>query len=191
MPVCVEVVCPRRAQKRGAIRSICARDHPEPSRQWLIEDPPRHPDHGIAVTLPRVEPMTKAHAQLLVRSISALLGLFGAACGRSSATAPADGGIVATGPRQQGSCDRSAIDGTCSDYDAAYLEQNRTLLVQSCGKLGGAFVGDACPNTSIVGTCTLSTGEARSFYATGPSAYDPARARAACTTTFHGTWSGR
>ena len=62
------------------------------------------------------------------------------------------------------------------------------MLTSSCGKLSGTFVYAACPNTSIVGACTLSTGEVRTFYASGSAPWDAARAKKECETSFSGAW---
>src|SRR4051812_29096538 len=88
-----------------------------------------------------------------------LILLSSVGCRSSSTTSgPADGGAAeASTALRLGSCDRSPTTGTCSDYDAAYLAQNQNLLTTSCTKLGGTFVFGACPNTSVVGACKLST----------------------------------
>ena len=109
-------------------------------------------------------------------------------CSRTSSESSDAGSGRATTALRVGSCDRSASAGTCSEYDGVYLGQNEVLLTSSCGKLGGTFVFAACPNTSVIGACVLSTGEMRKFYATGASAYDPQRARTECETTFRGSW---
>jgi hypothetical protein len=48
-----------------------------------------------------------------------------------------------------------------------------------------------CPNTSVVGACTLSTGEVRKFYGTGGAAFEPDRARSECLTSYRGAWQAR
>lgn len=113
-----------------------------------------------------------------------------AACQRSPAGATADAGESAR-PIRTASCDRGQAAGTCSEYTGTYLDQNEFLLKSSCGKLGGAFVFAACPNTSVVGDCTLSTSEVRRFYGTGASAFDPERGRTSCEGTFRGSWRAR
>ncbi|MBX3212293.1 MAG: hypothetical protein KF850_09695 [Labilithrix sp.] len=116
------------------------------------------------------------------------------ACDRSAASSGDDDGGGATraqSPGRVGSCDRASTTGTCSEYAGAYLAQNEVLLTSSCSKLGGTFVYAECPNTSVVGACTLSTGEVRKFYGTGASAYEPERARQECESSFHGGWQAR
>jgi hypothetical protein len=116
------------------------------------------------------------------------------ACDRSAASGdnrdaePARGAVTIG---RVGSCDRASSTGTCSEYGGTYLAQNEILLTSSCGKLGGTFVYAECPNTSVVGACTLSTGEVRKFYATGASGYEPDRARKECESSFHGSWQAR
>ncbi|MBX3201036.1 MAG: hypothetical protein KF894_23045 [Labilithrix sp.] len=115
------------------------------------------------------------------------------ACDRSAASSGDDGGGAtrAQAPGRLGSCDRAPTTGTCSEYAGAYLAQNEVLLTSSCSRLGGTFVYAECPNTSVVGACTLSTGEVRKFYGTGASAYEPERARQECESSFNGAWQAR
>jgi len=119
------------------------------------------------------------------------------ACDRAPASATSDGGGATSSrrelaaPQRIGSCDRGASTGTCSEYVGTYLTQNELLLTSSCSKLGGTFVYAECPNTSVVGACTLSTGEIRKFYGTGASAYDAARAKKECETSYRGSWESR
>ena len=88
-----------------------------------------------------------------------------------------------------GSCDRVTAMSVCSEYSGAYLAQNEAVLSSSCGKLGGAFVGAECPNTAVLGSCVLATGEVRKFYASGAAAYDAPRAEKECTGPYKGQWS--
>lgn len=110
-------------------------------------------------------------------------------CQRTTATEGGDGGgALRAGPSRIGSCDRGQSTGTCSEYAGTYLEQNQLLLTSSCSKLGGTFVYAECPNTSVVGACTLSTTEVRKFYGTGAAAYEADRAKSECEKSFRGTW---
>ena len=93
--------------------------------------------------------------------------------------------------RRVGSCDRGSLTGTCSEYGGTYLAENEILLTSSCAKLGGTFVYAECPNTSVIGGCTLSTGEIRKFYGTGSSAYTVDRAQNECVSSYRGTWTPR
>lgn len=117
------------------------------------------------------------------------------ACDRAPASTASDGGASSRhepqGPQRVGSCDRGSSTGTCSEYAGTYLAQNELLLTSSCAKLGGTFVYAECPNTSVVGACTLSTSEIRKFYGTGASAYDAERARKECETSYRGSWEAR
>lgn len=128
----------------------------------------------------------------MLRAIPRALVLFvlpGAiACGKPPSSAETDAGATASKVHRVGSCDRAPAVGTCSEYASEYLAANEALVKSSCTKLGGTFVDAPCPNTSVVGACTLSSGEVRKYYGTGASAYDAARARAECIGTFHGEW---
>lgn len=123
----------------------------------------------------------------MVRVIGCITLLLGLGCQRSSDVVAGDAG-AARATQRTGSCDRGQSTGTCSEYTGAYLEQNQLLLTTSCGKLGGTFVYAECPNTSVIGSCTLSTTEIRKFYATGAAAYDPERAQVECEKSFRGTF---
>lgn len=106
---------------------------------------------------------------------------------------PADAGggpapAASTGGRVA-SCDRSTLIGTCSEYDPGYFAQHKNLLTDGCAKLSGTFAFSECPNTSVLGTCKMPSGERRKFYAAGKNPYDAERARKECETSFlHGSW---
>lgn len=127
----------------------------------------------------------------IVSITSMLIALI--ACERAPAASGQDAGgtsqLEAGG--RIGSCDRGSLTGTCSEYAGAYLAQNEILLTSSCAKLGGTFVYAECPNTSVIGACTLSTSEIRKFYGTGASAYAPEQAQKECETSFRGSWTPR
>jgi hypothetical protein len=108
--------------------------------------------------------------------------------GQPAAPSPDAGDFRGPTPQRIGSCDRAPTTGTCSEYGGPYLVQNEALLTASCARLGGTFVYAECPNTSNVGSCTLSTGEVRKFYGTGASAFEPERARTECEKTCRGAW---
>lgn len=91
-------------------------------------------------------------------------------------------------PARIASCDRVAAMSYCAEYTGAYLAQNELALSGSCKKLGGAFVFAECPNTSVLGACTLPTGEVRKLYAGGEAPFDPARAKKECDASYHGAW---
>jgi len=92
-------------------------------------------------------------------------------------------------PSRTSSCDRVTGQSVCSEYSGSYLAQNEAVLSSSCGKLSGAFVGAECPNTSVLGSCTLATGEVRKFYASGGAPYDATRAEKECTGPYKGKWT--
>ena len=131
----------------------------------------------------------------MVREIVCITSMLGvlSACDRAPASSGPDASAASSSPRATriGSCDRASLTGTCSEYNGTYLAQNEILLTSSCSKLGGTFVYAECPNTSIVGACTLSTGEIRKFYGTGSSAYEPEHARKECETSYRGSWTAR
>lgn len=123
------------------------------------------------------------------------------ACSRSDADGP-DGGSASAasssssslGPRgtpsgRTSSCDRVTNMSVCSEYYGAYLAQNEAVLSSACAKLSGAFVGAECPNTAVLGSCVLATGEVRKFYASGGASYDAARAEKECTGPYKGKWT--
>ncbi len=87
------------------------------------------------------------------------------------------------------SCDRVTKMSVCSEYSGSYLAQNEAVLSAGCAKLSGAFVAAECPNTSVLGSCTLATGEVRKFYGGGGAAYDPSRAETECTGPYKGKWT--
>ena len=94
----------------------------------------------------------------------------------------------ATAKARIASCDRVASMSYCAEYSGAYLAQNEVALSGSCKKLNGAFVVAECPNTAVLGACTLPTGEVRKLYSSGEAAFDLARAQKECATAYHGTW---
>lgn len=91
-------------------------------------------------------------------------------------------------PSRLASCDRVAAMSYCAEYSGAYLSQNELALSGGCKKLGGAFVFAECPNTAVLGACTLPTGEVRKLYSSGEVAFDLARAKQECAMSYHGTW---
>ena len=105
-----------------------------------------------------------------------------------TSNANADGASVTTSQRTS-SCDRVPAMSVCSEYSGAYLAQNEAVLSSACGKLGGTFVGAECPNSAVLGSCTLSTGEVRKFYASGGAPYDIARAQTECEGPYRGKWA--
>jgi hypothetical protein len=115
-------------------------------------------------------------------------------CGRSGSSAQAsdDAGVATMRTTMRtASCDRGAIVGTCSEYAGKYLADNEVLLSSMCTKLGGTFVYAECPNTTVIGACTLSTSEVRKFYGAGSAAWDPERARGECAGSLGGSWQPR
>jgi hypothetical protein len=95
---------------------------------------------------------------------------------------------AATTPSRIASCDRVASMSYCAEYSGRYLAQNELALSGSCKKLNGAFVFAECPNTAVLGSCTLPTGEVRKLYSSGEAAFDAARAQKECAAAYHGTW---
>ncbi len=87
-------------------------------------------------------------------------------------------------------CDRITAMGVCSAYSGSNLQMNEGVLRESCRKLGGTFVGGECPNTTVLGSCTLATTEVRHYYATGGTTpYDAARAEKECIGNYAGKWA--
>ena len=110
------------------------------------------------------------------------------ACSRAdNASSSAD--ALAPAPSRTSNCDRITAMGVCSEYSGSYLAVNEGVLRESCGKLGGTFVGGQCPNTTVLGSCTLATSEVRHYYTTGATPYDAARADKECTGNYAGKWA--
>ena len=95
---------------------------------------------------------------------------------------------TSSSPSRIASCDRVATMSYCAEYSGSYLDQNQLALTGNCKRLGGAFVFAECPNTAVLGACTLPTGEVRKLYSSGEAAFDAARAQKECATAYHGTW---
>jgi hypothetical protein len=111
------------------------------------------------------------------------------ACSKSDDEKTASVASSATAsPSRIASCDRVSSMSYCAEYSGAYLAQNELALSGSCKRLNGAFVFAECPNTAVLGACTLPTGEVRKLYASGEAAFDLARAQKECATSYHGTW---
>lgn len=126
--------------------------------------------------------------------VALLLALFGcsrsepdAAAGAKGTRAAASSGLGTV--TRLGSCDRVTAMSVCSEYSGAYLARDEAVLTASCSKLGGIFVYAECPNTSVLGRCTLSTSEVRKFYASGGASFDAARAQKECESSYKGKWA--
>lgn len=113
-----------------------------------------------------------------------------AACEKSEGTGatPSASASAALTPAAKGSCDRVSTMSVCSEYAPAQLAKDTAVLTAQCTKLGGTYVAAGCPNTAVLGSCTLGTGEVRTFYASGGAAYDAARAAKECSSLYSGTW---
>lgn len=123
-------------------------------------------------------------ARLAASSFVVLL----AACARSEKSEEAAVSSGAAASTLRGSCDRVASMSVCSTYAASQLAKDPAVLSAGCTKLGGTYVAAACPNTAVLGSCTLGNGETRSYYASGGVAYDGARAQKECTSLYAGAW---
>jgi hypothetical protein len=117
------------------------------------------------------------------------------ACSRSETTS--DRSAAATSDTAQSSrassaiasCDRVYAQSGCSEYSGSYLASSEAFLVANCRKLSGTFASAACPNTSVLGTCALATGEQRKLYASGGAGYDADRAQRECEEAYRGRWT--
>lgn len=119
-----------------------------------------------------------------------LVVMLSIACSKSEdekTTSVASSATTST-PSRLASCDRVAAMSYCAEYSGSYLSQNELALSGGCKRLGGAFVFAECPNTAVLGACTLPTGEVRKLYSSGEAAFDLARAQKECATSYHGTW---
>jgi hypothetical protein len=111
------------------------------------------------------------------------------ACSRSDSASSSGADALAPSPSRTSNCDRITAMGVCSEYSGSYLVMNEGALRESCGKLNGFFVGGQCPNTTVLGSCTLATSEVRHYYASGAVPYDAARAEKECTGNYAGKWA--
>ena len=127
-----------------------------------------------------------ASVSALALALVASHATFGCSRSESVDSPPA---AKASGPSRTSSCDRVTGQSVCSEYSGAYLAQNEAVLSSACAKLSGAFVAAECPNTSVLGACTLATGEVRKFYASGGAPYDVARSEKECTGPYNGKWT--
>lgn len=107
----------------------------------------------------------------------------------ASASSSSSSSSVGTPTGRTSSCDRVTNMSVCSEYHGTYLALNEAVLGSACAKLSGAFVGAECPNTAVLGSCVLATGEVRKFYASGGAPYDVARAEKECTGPYKGKWT--
>lgn len=110
-------------------------------------------------------------------------------CSRNDASSGSGADALAESPSRTSNCDRITAMGVCSQYSGSYLVMNEGVLRESCRKLAGTFVGGQCPNTTVLGSCTLATTEVRHYYASGASPYDAARAEKECTGNYAGKWA--
>lgn len=117
----------------------------------------------------------------------AVVVLFVSACSKSEEP-KADAASAPSAPIHVASCDRVTSAGVCSEWSGNYLAQNSALVSASCQRLSGTFVMAGCPNTTVLGSCTLSTTEVRRFYSTG-NFYDAAKAQKECETSLKGKYS--
>jgi hypothetical protein len=142
-------------------------------------------------TTPFDPPVRRARASLaLLASLASLALLASTACSRSkdAGLSASSSAAAATPESAASSCDRVTSMSVCSAYTAAQVATSAKVLAAQCAKLGGVYVAATCPNTSVLGACTVGTGELRVYYASGALAYDAARAEKECTTTMRGTW---
>lgn len=131
-------------------------------------------------------------------SLASTVSLAVVACGATGCTrsnegvdaATADASVV-TAPARIASCDRITSMSVCSEYSGSFLAHNEAIHSAGCAKLGGSFSAGECPNTSVLGACTLSTGELRKFYGTGGAAWTAATAEKECAGAYRGKWKAQ
>jgi hypothetical protein len=124
----------------------------------------------------------------LVSSVVALYATSG--CSRTEGAASSSGAdALAPSAARTSNCDHITAMGVCSEYSGSYLVMNEGVLRESCRKLGGTFVNGECPNTTVLGSCTLATSEVRHYYASGAATYDAPRAEKECTGNYSGKWA--
>ncbi len=111
-------------------------------------------------------------------------------CSRTDGASSTGADALAPSPSRTSNCDRITAMGVCSEYTGSNLQMNEGVLRESCRKLAGTFVGGECPNTTVLGSCTLATTEVRHYYATGGTTpYDAARAEKECSGNYAGKWT--
>lgn len=129
------------------------------------------------------------HATTVLASLLSLLSPLVGCSKADEDTKPSSAPVAPPVPGQgAASCDRITSMSVCSEYGAAQVASSVKILTAQCTKLGGAYVGSPCPNTAVLGACTMSTGEARIYYSSGGMAYDAARAEKDCGQTLRGKW---
>lgn len=126
----------------------------------------------------------------LLLTLSASLLSLAVGCDKGKGSGSAEGAAPsASAPAAtQASCDRVSSMSVCSEYAASQITASGAVLSSQCTKLGGAYVAAPCPNTALLGRCTIGTGEVRVYYASGAAAYDGARAEKDCTSSYRGKW---
>ena len=115
----------------------------------------------------------------------ALLLATAAACRHDDPNPGLDASTLRVAPRPA-SCDRVTSASVCSEYA---LTDDEARLTASCTKLAGSFALAECPNTSVLGSCTLSTGETRKFYSGGGGSFDARSGKKDCEGSLKGKWS--
>lgn len=135
--------------------------------------------------------MSSRPASVLVLAASLVALQATQACSRTENASSGSSGddALAPSPARTSNCDRITAMGVCSEYSGSYLLMNEGVLRTSCAKLGGTFVGGQCPNTTVLGSCTLATSEVRHYYTSGAATYDAARAAKECTGNYAGKWA--
>jgi hypothetical protein len=116
-----------------------------------------------------------------------VLAALTSACGKTERLDEAPAPSAVTAP-VRAACDRVTTMSVCSDYALARPAKDPALLAAACTKLGGTYVASSCPNTAVLGACTLGNGEMRTYYASGGAAYDAPRAEKECTSLYAGAW---
>jgi len=97
----------------------------------------------------------------------------------------ADAGPTVQAAARVSSCDRVPKASVCSEWR---VDDRGAARSEGCTRLGGVFVVAECPNTTVIGSCSLPTGEVRKFYSGGAIGYDPTTAAKDCK-ALSGTWA--
>jgi hypothetical protein len=123
---------------------------------------------------------------MILAGVFLALAVVGCKGSSSSDSAPAASASAAA--KVGASCDKVSTLSVCSNYSGTLLAGGDKAVEMQCRSLGGTFTNAACPNTSVVGRCVMTTGEERLYYATGGSSFTDATAKSHCQSLF-GRWA--
>jgi hypothetical protein len=113
-----------------------------------------------------------------------LVCLGGGACRRAGGAATPDNTIKA-------SCSTLKTLSVCNEYTSEAFALGENLVKGSCESTRGVWSQSPCPTEKRVGSCTISGGQTRRYYAEGAMAYHANGARKDCVDLYSGTFQGQ